>query len=139
MRLLVVEDETRIVEVLRAALGRAGFVVDAVATVADARAAVPLVAYDAVILDLGLPDGDGMELLVELRRAGNRVPVLVLTARDAVEARVTGLDAGADDYLGHGDDVRQKLTQSTSGKMLARMHPYLEFLNGFPCGLKPLA
>ncbi len=99
MRLLVVEDETRIVEVLRAALGRAGFVVDAVATVADARTAAPLVGYDAVILDLGLPDGDGMELLVELRRAGNRVPVLVLTARDAVEARVTGLDAGADDYL----------------------------------------
>ena len=99
MRLLVVEDETRIVEVLRAALGRAGFVVDAVTTVADARAAVPLVAYDAIILDLGLPDGDGMELLGELRRAGNRVPVLVLTARDAIEARVTGLDAGADDYL----------------------------------------
>jgi len=99
MRLLVVEDEPRIVEVLRAALGRAGFVVDAVTTVADARAAVPLVAYDAVILDLGLPDGDGMGLLTELRRAGNRVPVLVLTARDAIEARVTGLDAGADDYL----------------------------------------
>ncbi len=99
MRLLVVEDETRIVEVLRVALGRAGFVVDAVATVADARAAAPLVAYDVIILDLGLPDGDGMELLAELRQAGNRVPVLVLTARDAVEARVTGLDAGADDYL----------------------------------------
>lgn len=99
MRLLVVEDETRIVEVLRAALGRAGFVVDAVTTVANARAAVPFIAYDAIILDLGLPDGDGLELLGELRRAGNRIPVLVLTARDAVEARVTGLDAGADDYL----------------------------------------
>ncbi len=99
MRLLVVEDETRIVEVLRAALDRAGFVVDAVTTVADARAAVPLVAYDAIILDLGLPDGDGLELLAELRRVGNRVPVLVLTARDAIEARVTGLNAGADDYL----------------------------------------
>ncbi len=99
MRLLVIEDEPRIVEVLQTALGRAGFVVDAVATVADARAAVSLVAYDAIILDLGLPDGDGMELLVELRRAGSRVPVLVLTARDAIEARVTGLDAGADDYL----------------------------------------
>jgi len=99
MRLLVIEDEPRIVEVLQTALGRAGFVVDAVATVADARAAVPLVAYDAIILDLGLPDGDGLELLVELRQAGNRVPVLVLTARDAIEARVTGLDAGADDYL----------------------------------------
>ena len=99
MRLLVVEDEARIVEVLRAALSRAGFAVDAVETVAEARAAFPLVAYDAVILDLGLPDGDGLELLADLRRHGNRVPVLVLTARDAVEARVTGLDVGADDYV----------------------------------------
>jgi len=99
MRLLVVEDEARIVEVLRAALSRAGFAADAVETVAEARAALPLVAYDAVILDLGLPDGDGLVLLAELRRDGSRVPVLVLTARDAVEARVTGLDAGADDYL----------------------------------------
>jgi DNA-binding response OmpR family regulator len=99
MRLLVVEDEARIVEVLRAALARAGFVVDAVETVAEARAALPLIPYDAVILDLGLPDGDGLALLAGLRRHGSRVPVLVLTARDAVEARVTGLDAGADDYL----------------------------------------
>ena len=99
MRLLVVEDEARITEVLRIALGRAGFAIDAVTTVADARAAFPLVPYDAVILDLGLPDGDGLDLLTELRRAGSLVPVLVLTARDAVEARVTGLDAGADDYL----------------------------------------
>ena len=99
MRLLVVEDEARITEVLRAALSRAGFAVDAVATVAEAHAALPLAPYDAVILDLGLPDGDGLDLLTELRRAGSLVPVLVLTARDAVEARVTGLDAGADDYL----------------------------------------
>src|SRR5262249_7792375 len=55
--------------------------------------------YDAAVLDLGLPDGDGVLLLQELRRAGNRVPMLVLTARDAVEDRVGGLDAGADDYL----------------------------------------
>jgi DNA-binding response OmpR family regulator len=63
MRLLVVEDEARITEVLRAALSRAGFAVDAVATVADARAALPLAPYDAIILDLGLPDGDGLHLL----------------------------------------------------------------------------
>src|SRR6185437_6090320 len=99
MRLLIAEDEARIVEVLRTALGRAGFAVDAVETVSAARAALPLAAYDAVILDLGLPDGDGLVLLTELQRDGNRIPVLVLTARDAVEARVTGLDAGADDYL----------------------------------------
>ena len=99
MRLLVVEDEARIAEALRVALSRAGFAVDAVATVADARATLPLAPYDAVILDLGLPDGDGLDLLSEHRQAGSRVPVLVLTARDAVEARVAGLDAGADDYL----------------------------------------
>jgi DNA-binding response OmpR family regulator len=99
MRLMVVEDEARIVELLRPALGKAGFAVDAFATVAAARTALPLFAYDAVILDLGLPDGDGLELLIELRRDGNHIPLLVLTARDAIEDRVTGLDAGADDYL----------------------------------------
>jgi DNA-binding response OmpR family regulator len=99
MRLLIVEDEARIAQLLREALVRAGFAIDAVETVADARAALPVVAYDAIILDLGLPDGDGLDLLGELRRGERRVPVLVLTARDAIEARVTGLDAGADDYL----------------------------------------
>jgi len=99
MRLLVIEDEARIVELLRAALSRAGFAVDTVATIAVAGEALSLVAYDAAVLDLGLPDGDGMMLLADVRRQGNRVPVLVLTARDAVEARVAGLDSGADDYL----------------------------------------
>jgi DNA-binding response OmpR family regulator len=99
MRLLVVEDETRIVELLRQAFERAGFVVDAVGTTTEGDQALSLVAYDAVILDLGLPDGDGLRLLVKIRSAGNRVPVLILTARDAVEDRVSGLDAGADDYL----------------------------------------
>ena len=99
MRLLVIEDETRIAELLVAALARAGFAVDAVGTAADAREALALTAYDAAILDLGLPDGDGLALLAQLRRRGSGVPVLVLTARDAVEDRVAGLDTGADDYL----------------------------------------
>ncbi len=99
MRLIVVEDEARIAEIVKLALERAGFVVDAVRAIADARELLATIAYDAAILDLGLPDGDGIELLSELRAGGNRVPILVLTARDAVEARVTGLDAGADDYL----------------------------------------
>jgi DNA-binding response OmpR family regulator len=99
MRLLVVEDETRIVELLRSAFERAGFVVDAVGTTTKGDQLLSLIAYDAVILDLGLPDGDGLRLLAKIRRAGNRVPVLILTARDAVEDRVSGLDAGADDYL----------------------------------------
>ena len=69
------------------------------ASASDARAALEVNPYDAVILDLGLPDGDGLTLLKDMRARGNAVPVLVLTARDAVEHRVAGLDTGADDYL----------------------------------------
>jgi DNA-binding response OmpR family regulator len=99
MRLLIVEDETRIAEILKQALEQSGFAVDALSFYADAQQALALAPYDAMILDLGLPDGDGMKLLEEIRSAGNRLPVLILTARDAVEDRVSGLDRGADDYL----------------------------------------
>ena len=99
MRLLIVEDESRIVEILRSGLGRAGFVIDAMHGYLDAREALACIHYDAVVLDLGLPDGDGLTLLAHVRRAGNQVPVLILTARDTVDHRVAGLDAGADDYL----------------------------------------
>jgi DNA-binding response OmpR family regulator len=99
VRLLFVEDEVRIREILRIALERAGFVIDTVGLYAEARDALASTAYDAAILDLGLPDGDGIKLLGEIRAARNPLPVLVLTARDAVEDRVCGLNAGADDYL----------------------------------------
>ena len=99
MRLLVVEDEVRIVELVRSAFLRAGFTVDSMHTVADALAAASAIPYDAIVLDLGLPDGDGVALLKELKQTGSKTPVLILTARDAVADRVTGLDAGADDYL----------------------------------------
>ena len=99
MRLLVIEDEPRIAEILKSGLRRAGFIVDVVDLCADAREALALTAYDAAILDLGLPDGDGLKLLTQVRAAHNRVPILILTARDAVEDRVSGLDTGADDYL----------------------------------------
>jgi DNA-binding response OmpR family regulator len=99
MRLLLIEDEGRIVELLRTAFERAGFVVDAVGTASAGEQALVSIQYDAVILDLGLPDGDGSGLLTKTRSAGNQVPVLILTARDAIEDRVEGLDAGADDYL----------------------------------------
>jgi DNA-binding response OmpR family regulator len=99
VRLLLIEDETRIVELVTAGLARAGFAVDAVTTCADARAALSTAPYDAAILDLGLPDEDGISLLIAVRSGGNQIPILILTARDAVEDRVAGLDSGADDYL----------------------------------------
>ena len=99
MRVLVVEDEVRLVDLLRSTLSHAGFVVDAVTTSEDAQEAIAVGTYDVVILDLGLPDGDGLDLLAAVRREGKTMPILVLTARDAVADRVRGLDAGADDYL----------------------------------------
>lgn len=99
MRLLVVEDELRIVDILKDVLESAGFAVDAVNTATGARNALSDIPYDAVILDLGLPDGDGLEVLKSARAQGLQIPILVLTARDAIDDRVFGLDAGADDYL----------------------------------------
>lgn len=99
MRLIVIEDEARIVELVRTALARAGFAVDTAGTVSDAIAALDVGSYDAAILDLGLPDADGIDVLSHARRTGNAIPFLLLTARDTVDDRVSGLNAGADDYL----------------------------------------
>lgn len=99
MRLLIIEDEARIVEILTAALRKADFAVDSVGTAAGAVRALLAFPYDAAILDLGLPDGDGLSVLAAARASAKPLPILVLTARDAVEDRVVGLDAGADDYL----------------------------------------
>lgn len=99
MRFLVIEDEKRIAELVQAALEKAGFTADTVGTAADACAAGTAYPYDLIILDLGLPDQDGLDILGTLRGAEHPVPVLVLTARDTVDDRVAGLNAGADDYL----------------------------------------
>jgi len=99
MRILLVEDNLRLSTFVRRGLGKEDFTVDGVGTICDAEAAVGTVPYDAIILDLGLPDGDGLDLLKALRAAGNTVPVLILTARDDVDDRVRGLNVGADDYM----------------------------------------
>ncbi len=99
MRLLVVEDERELAILLRTALERAGFAVDLAFDLAQADDHLALTVYDTVILDLALPDGDGLASLRRLRARRSTVPVLLLTARDGFEDRVTGLDAGADDYL----------------------------------------
>jgi DNA-binding response OmpR family regulator len=99
MRLLVIEDEDRLAGILKSKLGDVGFTVDIAGSTADANAAIELVNYDAAVLDLGLPDGDGLVVVTTARRIGRALPILILTARDAVEDRVAGLNAGADDYL----------------------------------------
>ena len=99
MRLLVVDDDRALRDVLRRALTLGGYDVRLAETGAGALAEAASAVPDAVVLDIGLPDIDGLEVCRLLRREGNRVPVLMLTARDAVADRIDGLDAGADDYL----------------------------------------
>ncbi|HVC61407.1 MAG TPA: response regulator transcription factor [Acetobacteraceae bacterium] len=99
MRLLVVEDNSRLSVLLADLLTGGGFAVDAVMTAEDAEAALDIVEYDAMLLDLALPDGDGFHVLQALRRKGRSTPVLVITARGDVVDRVRTLNAGADDYL----------------------------------------
>ncbi len=105
MRLLVVEDEEDLAGALRVGLVRAGYAVDLAATVAQAEERLAVNAYDLVVLDLNLPDGDGLDILRSVRsgdlasQSGADARVLLLTARAALEHRVRGLDAGADDYL----------------------------------------
>jgi DNA-binding response OmpR family regulator len=99
VRLLIVEDERRLAERLARGLREEGLAVDLAATAAEARERAEESAYDAILLDLGLPDGDGLAQLRSWRDEGLVTPVLVLTARDRTEEKVAGLDAGADDYL----------------------------------------
>lgn len=99
MRLLVVEDEPKMAALVRRGLERAGYGVDVVSTGADALWMASEWPYDCVVLDVGIPPPDGLEVCRQLREDGIWVPVLLLTIRDAVGDRVRGLDAGADDYL----------------------------------------
>jgi two-component system, OmpR family, response regulator MprA len=99
MRLLVVDDDRALRDVLRRSLELAGYEVRLTDSGSGALSEVAAAVPDAVVLDIGLPDIDGLEVCRLLRREGNRVPVLMLTARDAVSDRIDGLDAGADDYL----------------------------------------
>jgi two-component system response regulator MprA len=99
MRLIVVDDDRALRDVLRRALSLAGYDVRLAESGAGALGEIAASQPDAVVLDIGLPDINGLEVCRLLRREGNRVPVLMLTARDAVSDRIDGLDAGADDYL----------------------------------------
>ena len=99
MRLLIVEDNVELARLVAGGLAAAGYETDIVSSADEARDAVRSVSYVAMILDLGLPDGDGLSVLLELRRRMDPLPVLVLTARSGLQDRVNGLRSGADDYL----------------------------------------
>ena len=99
MRVLLVEDERRLADATARGLRGHAHAVDVAGSLAEARRKLALDPYDAIVLDLGLPDGPGLALVQELRAKGDPTPVLILTARDALDDRIAGLDSGADDYL----------------------------------------
>jgi two-component system response regulator QseB len=99
MRLLVIEDDAMIGERLQKSLRKSGHAVDWLRDGAQADGALQTHTFDMILLDLGLPKRSGIEILQRLRARGNQVPVIILTARDAVQNRIEGLDSGADDYL----------------------------------------
>src|SRR5260221_13153024 len=129
MRILVVEDDPVLSDGLKVGLGLSGATVDAVATCADACAALATSTFDAVVLDLMLPDGSGLEVLADLRRAGNRTPVLLLTARDEVRDRTKGLDTGANDYLGKPFDLYELAARvrAIARRQTGRAPPHLAY------------
>lgn len=99
MKLLLIEDVPPLAQLTREALETEGFTVDHAANLESAHAILFVAPPDVIVLDLGLPDGDGLDLLNGLRRAGNAIPVLVVTARAGLNDRIDGLDRGADDYI----------------------------------------
>ena len=121
MRLLAVEDERELSELVKANLGRHGFAVDLAATLADAQACLKTTAYDVILLDLQLPDGDGLELLRAVRQSGRTIPVIAVTARDTVADRVSGLNEGADDYI---------VKPFALDELVARIHAVVRRMNG---------
>ena len=120
MRVLIVEDEPAVADLLDRALREAAWAPDIVVTGDAALHALAINEYDLVVLDLGLPDLDGTEVCRRWRERGGRTPILMLTARTALGDRVTGLDAGADDYLAKPFDVAELLARL---RALARRPP----------------
>ena len=121
MRVLLVEDDDLIASGVVAGLKAHGIHADRAADAASAEAACAGEGYDALVLDLGLPDRDGMDLLADLRRHEQGLPVVILTARDAIEYRLDGLHAGADDYLVKPFDLRE---------LAARLHAVVRRAHG---------
>lgn len=114
MKVLIVEDQVRIGQFLKQGLQECRYTVTWVQTCADAEDALCNTAFDAIILDLSLPDGDGLDLLCRWRNTGNNEPVLILSARDTLADRIKGLDLGADDYLPKPFSIEEVLARIRS-------------------------
>ena len=114
MKILVVEDQRTLGQFLKKSLTERSYTVTWVQRCAEARDALCETKYDVIILDLSLPDGDGLALLAEWRKAGFNEPVLILSARDAVQDRIHGLDVGADDYLSKPFSLEELLARVRS-------------------------
>lgn len=123
MRVLLVEDDRMIAEAVLQALKDASYAVDWLCDGISAADAIDTGEYQLVILDLGLPKQDGLQVLQKMRNAGNKTPVLIVTARDALEDRIRGLDLGADDYL---------VKPFAVGELLARMRAVIRRQAGSP-------
>ncbi len=138
MRILIVEDDPGISDALLLAFKAVGYAADVCNSLRDARAALLVEPFDAVLLDLGLPDGDGVRLLEYVRNGQGRAvgalpdpdtPVLIMTARDGVDARIAGLDHGADDYLVKPFDANELLARirATLRRCAGRSNPLLVY------------
>jgi len=123
MRLLLVEDTARLIELMTEAVHDAGWQIDAVTTVQDAEEVLATTPYDLLLFDLGLPDGDGLDLVGHARKMGIQTPILVITARNNIEDRIRGLDAGADDYLVKPFNTRELLARC---RALLRRSPHTD-------------
>jgi two-component system, OmpR family, response regulator len=123
MRILLLEDHQSISEAIAIHLKSRGFSVDTAACIREAQLALEVGYFDAALFDLSLPDGDGVDLITRLRRAGSKLPIIIMTARDRVTDRIRGLEAGADDYVVKPFDLNE---------IVARMHAVLRRSSGNP-------
>lgn len=128
MRVLVVEDDVVLADGLKVGLALNGWAIDLVSTCGDAAVALATTPFEAVVLDLMLPDGSGLDVLTDMRRRGDNTPVLLLTALDETSDRVRGLDTGADDYLGKPFDLDELSARlrTLSRRRAGRSEPMLK-------------
>jgi two-component system response regulator TctD len=128
MRILLVEDNLTLASWLAKSLQQSNYNVDTVHDAADAEQALAFTEYNLVILDLGLPDKTGLDVLEQIRNRGNEVPVIILTANASLDGRIRGLDAGADDYLAKPFELSE-----LEARIAALRHQYPAVFSGGGC------